>query len=660
MHSFSLVSLFNRLAVLSATAVLFAHCTHALTVFSTDPNITYSPSSSWDLLTTPGSTGTGSSFLLGPHNNGSITFTFPQPSTTFQWWGYQRSDGGVAQICIDGGACQDYSFSNASTNGSENPRLLANITGLSNSIHTIVMTNVEDPSVKAFGQMTVDRFVLDGNDPSGGSYIVFSTDSEVNYSPSSNWTLLAAPGSAGCGSEFLLGDRDNGVVTVTFPYPFTALQWWGYQRSDGGLAQLCIDSLPCSQFSYNNASTNGTENPRLLANITGLSNGIHTLTITNVEDPSVKAFGQLNVDRFVLSGSIPAPTFPSNTFISSVPLGFAYHAPMILGGNTPALNVLLATTSTNDWVVSDLCNSDSCAGHNKYVPGPGSQNSSIQDAVVFNNNAPENSTLVSWRVTDSLTWGNITTANTTLGAATEIPTGESLDGNFGMAKSAYAKCGAGNYNNFLENMFMQGDIVNAVMAFYQLDGSEGVPTGVSSQGSIGGLDANKFTGEVDWIQMDPQGQWQSPASQRVVQASSSSSAIDATDLFSHPVVTFDTAYGALLDLPHDDWLTLMSLVGAQGPDSNGNFLIPCNSTMTLNFYGSQNRNYTFDLANTSSDNGNGFCNPLASDAGSMPTWLAGTQFLDKYYMAFHYTANMMGFAERNLGASAAESTPFIS
>ncbi|EJT96505.1 acid protease, partial [Dacryopinax primogenitus] len=381
------------------------------------------------------------------------------------------------------------------------------------------------------------------------AYIVFSTDSVVSYSPSGSWFILDEPGSAGCGTEFLLGARSNGIVTFTFPAPSTTLQWWGFQRSDGGVAQVCVDNLPCTQFSYKNASTNGSENPRLLANITGLTNKVHTVTITNVLDTSVNAFGQLTVDRFVLSGSLPAPTFPSNTFISSVPLGFAYHAPIILGGNKPALNVLLDTGAPNVWVISNLCNSNNCAGHNKYAPGPGFQNLSIQDTAVFGSGGPDN-TLVTWRVNDSVTWGTSTIAETTIGAAVGIPTGETLDGNFGMAKSAYAKCGAGNYNNFLENMFMQGDIVNAVIALYQLDGSEGAPSGVTSEGSIGGLDANKFTGSIDWIQMNPQGQWQSPASQRIVKTSSSSSGVDATNLFNHPVLAFDTGDNQLLGLPH--------------------------------------------------------------------------------------------------------------
>ncbi|EJU04500.1 hypothetical protein DACRYDRAFT_105559 [Dacryopinax primogenitus] len=64
--------------------------------------------------------------------------------------------------------------------------------------------------------------------------------------------------------------------------------------------------------------------------------------------------------------------------------------------------------------------------------------------------------------------------------------------------------------------------------------------------------------------------------------------------------------------------------------------------MTYNFFGTKNREYTFII-----------------DSGSTTNWITGMPFLHQYYVAFHYTANMMGFGTRNLGASAAQSKPFV-
>ncbi|EJU04501.1 acid protease [Dacryopinax primogenitus] len=374
----------------------------------------------------------------------------------------------------------------------------------------------------------------------------------------------------------------------------------------------------------------------------------------------------MTVDRFIVdvsnhsAGRPTAPIFPANTVLSTVPLQLSYIAPITLGGNEPALEVLLDAGAPDVWVDSVFCTGTNCNGHNKYHPGPKFVNLSIKDTEIYGGGGPDE-TFITWRVNDSVTFGDITIPTTTLGAAVRIGPDQSYDGNFGIAKAYYAQCSYSNiYPNFVENMYLQGIIKNPVIAFYQLDGSESVPSGVVSQASIGGLDANKFTGQVDWIPMGPQFMWTNPTSTRWVQASPSATVQDATEEFNHPAITFDTGDPGLLGLPHDDWVTLMSLLGAEGPDSNGNYLIPWESTMTWNFYGSQMRNYTFNLADTTTDNGSGFCNPSANDAGDTTNWITGAPFLHQYYIAFHYAANLMGFATRNLGASAAHSSPYFS
>ncbi|KZO95676.1 acid protease [Calocera viscosa TUFC12733] len=490
------------------------------------------------------------------------------------------------------------------------------------------------------------------------AFSIYSTDSHITYTPTSSWSLLVEPGSSGCGSEFLLGARDGGGVTFTFPYTSTSWSWWGYQRSDGGVAQVCVDGANCYDFSYYNASTNGSESPRLLATIVGMSNAVHTISFTNIKDPAVNAYGQLTVDRFVLDSTNAAPTFPSNTAIYTVPLSLAYHAPLILGGHSPAVEVLLDFGASDAWVISNLCNSANCQGHNAYVPSSNFHNLSIKDTEAYGDGGP-GSTFVTWRVEDSLTFGSITIPQTTFGAAVQIPSGQNVDGNFGMAKSGYAHCSGGQYNNFVENMYQQGIIKNPVVAFYQLDGTENVPAGVTSQASIGGLDANKFTGDVDWIPMDPQGMWVNPQSTRWVQLSSTSAWGDVTAHFTHPAIIFDTGDPGLLGVPHGDWLTLMSLLGAIGPDSNTNYRIPCESAMAFNFQGTQNRAYAFYLADMTTNTG-GFCSPLANDSGNDTNWITGVPFLHEYYVAFHYSANLIGFATRNLALSAAGSSPYIS
>lgn len=137
----------------------------------------------------------------------------------------------------------------------------------------------------------------------------------------------------------------------------------------------------------------------------------------------------------------------------------------------------------------------------------------------------------------------------------------------------------------------------------------------------------------------------------------------------------------LLGLPTNDWDTLTNLVGAQ--TINGNLLFPCASEITLNFRGTQFRNYTFSLVDTTTNNGNGFCNPTANDAGDTTNWyvqkiccarpcarcqqypcrITGAPFLDNYYIAFYYgnagINSTLGFGVKNLAASAATAAVVI-
>lgn len=136
--------------------------------------------------------------------------------------------------------------------------------------------------------------------------------------------------------------------------------------------------------------------------------------------------------------------------------------------------------------------------------------------------------------------------------------------------------------------------------------------------------------------------WISPGNTRWTSAGNGALVQDLTSQFTRTQLTFDTGPSfsnfflnpqpplndlcsdpgdpGLLGLPTDDWKTLVEAIGAEGPDSSGNYLFPCNSTMTWNFHGTQARNYTFNLADTSSNDGNGLCKPLANDAGDTTNW----------------------------------------
>ncbi|KAF9514995.1 hypothetical protein BS47DRAFT_1342384 [Hydnum rufescens UP504] len=370
------------------------------------------------------------------------------------------------------------------------------------------------------------------------------------------------------------------------------------------------------------------------------------------------------------TSSVVAPVFPADSFLAESSLGFSYHATLSLGadakvngGSGNTVQVLLDTGASADWVVWAGCTESVCSGHNVYHPSQQHfRNLSIHESLVYGDGGPAN-TISIWRVDDTVTFGSVSIPSTPFGAADSLPSsGESLDGNFGMAR---AYCGGhlcSKYPGFVETMYESGIIKAPALSFYQLAPDDVVPSGVQSSVAIGGVDRNKYIGTMDWFPLTDDSMWIIPNGLRYVTPGNNAPIVDATKKFTHTSLTLDTGDPELLGLPTNDWKTLVNLVGAQGPDSNGNYLFPCDATMTLNFRGTQNRDYTFTLVDPTTAKGN-YCSPAANDAGNTKNWIMGSPFFDHYYTVWYFgdrgVHSTIGFGQKNLGASAAQSTPVI-
>lgn len=492
--------------------------------------------------------------------------------------------------------------------------------------------------------------------------------SSVTLSPANSWATIDANGALSGGAVFLTANQDQGQVTFVFPTPSQTFQYWAYPRSGGGLASVSIDGVTVGQADFFGHGTTGNEPPMLVFSVDNLTNGVHTVVITNLLDPRVGHFDQLNVAKFVLNGPIPSPrptppSFPSNTHLAEGPLEFSYHVFLALGADSPlnggsghTVDVLFDTGASAAWVDWVGCADPDCGGsHHRFTPSSQHfRNLSIQDTLF--------GSIQTWRVNDTMTLGSLSIPDSTFGAAFVLDA-ESLDGNFGMAKSYCNGQLCVSYPNFIENSFEQGLLAAPALSFYQLAPDDQPASGVSSKVAVGGVDRNKFTGSMDWIPLTADSMWQVPWSRRFV--SSAAGTVDATLQFNHEIMTFDTGDPGLLGIPSDDWLTLTALIGAF-QDSGGNWLFPCAARLVWNFNGSTNRNYTVVLSDQSTSvnvNGTNFCVPLANDSGNVQNWITGAPFLDQFYISFYYGQRgigaSLGFGTKNLGATAATSSPVV-
>jgi hypothetical protein len=484
-----------------------------------------------------------------------------------------------------------------------------------------------------------------------------STDGYFSYSPTTPgvWSEFSISIGSGCGSKTAIGPDGEGSFTFTFPQASTSFEWFGFPGITAGAVTVCFDGQTgssCDTASYFNASGGPIVS---LYRKTGLSNALHTVTVTNIADPSHgNQFGQITLDKVALEGSTRAPpSFPADSFLTEIPLvigpnGAVLVNPLIGSGpagthgeSLPSLLsnsltkgflslALMDTGAAGSWFVWSGCTDPLCAGHASYTPSPTAYNFSIVDTQLYTVNAEE---FDSWRMNDTLTYGNVSTP-ITFGAAFELPNSQNVDGNMGFAKTYFVggPC-AGFYTGFVEDAYLNGAIKNAVAAYYlvriifkPISHKSRITYYSQDQTSgggvvqVGGIDRNKYTGAVDWILMDNDSKWRSLKQQRTVKSSSTATPFNATGYFPIDSFVFDTGYSGGLWVPHEDFTMLLEVAGAK-QDGQGNWEFPCESVMTFNFLGSQGVTYTIPLANTNFPGTfSGYCYANAQDGQDSPDW----------------------------------------
>ena len=71
-----------------------------------------------------------------------------------------------------------------------------------------------------------------------------------------------------------------------------------------------------------------------------------------------------------------------------------------------------------------------------------------------------------------------------------------------------------------------------------MNSSDDPASGLNSWAQFGGVDTDKYTGEIDWIPLTAKGQWQSPTQVRSVRSTTGGDPIPVS--FSTDIIEFDT------------------------------------------------------------------------------------------------------------------------
>ncbi|KAF9515937.1 hypothetical protein BS47DRAFT_730530 [Hydnum rufescens UP504] len=210
------------LAVLGSVALLAAAAPapQPYEVGSLNATITYTPDSSWGTYIAPGGFQTEANtsvavFSTKQTNLSAVNWTTPYPTVTFQWWGYQRSDGGNATVSIDDSLVQVVDYYNKSSPGTAFPVLLYSVASLSPAVHRIYIRNQFDARGtfgSGYGEINVDHFVVIPVDAATTSSAVSTSTSSSSSSSPSATTSSATPTPAVRSSNNHAGAIAGGVV----------------------------------------------------------------------------------------------------------------------------------------------------------------------------------------------------------------------------------------------------------------------------------------------------------------------------------------------------------------------------------------------------------------------------------------------------------------
>ncbi|KAF9512639.1 hypothetical protein BS47DRAFT_1382887 [Hydnum rufescens UP504] len=216
------------LHVLAFSAVLtqVAHATpQPLAVGSQDSSIDYYPPGAWGYANaTDGfSKVDGAGVLMFVFQNASdaeVSWRTPNATETFEFWAFQRSDGGNASISFDNGPETVFDYYNSSGRGTDGPVLVYSTGNLSPAEHTVRIKNLFDVRGtlnRGYGQLNVDHFVIiplsaDVTSSSTSSAAPSSTSSPARTSSTQSSSPTAKPGGSSNHTGAIAGGVAGGVV----------------------------------------------------------------------------------------------------------------------------------------------------------------------------------------------------------------------------------------------------------------------------------------------------------------------------------------------------------------------------------------------------------------------------------------------------------------
>ncbi|KDQ09187.1 hypothetical protein BOTBODRAFT_179203 [Botryobasidium botryosum FD-172 SS1] len=240
-------------------------------------------------------------------------------------------------------------------------------------------------------------------------------------------------------------------------------------------------------------------------------------------------------------------------------------------------------------------------------------------------------------VEDVVSISGLTATSQTFGLATNVSASFATNHYDGLMGLAFQSISTSNSTPVFQTLIDQDKVAEGVFSFYLAENN--------SEIYFGGVNQDKFEGEMNWVTLTLEGGWQIPLD---------SICVDGVPIIAGPVDSVIDSGTALIQGSLDAVQAFYAAIpGSKNattidPTLQGLFTVPCDSTfpeITLTFGGLV---YTIEekyfnsgpITEGSSDCLGGF----SASTSNKPFWVVGDVFMRSVYTAFDVTNSRVGFA----------------
>lgn len=339
------------------------------------------------------------------------------------------------------------------------------------------------------------------------------------------------------------------------------------------------------------------------------------------------------------------PTLPNSAPLDQDGMDFSYFAVVEVGSQKQEMWLALDTGSPSSWVFGSSCTDSVCTSHHTwdnaasstYISNSSSYSVGYGSGTVTGDLGQDTMSIAGLDVT--FTFGSAS-------SATQAFASYPIDGILGLGRSGSS---GWDIPSFMDTVAQDG-LLPANIVGFSLSRATTNPT--DGEVNFGGLDTSRYSGDIIYTTTDTD-TWTIPLDDAYVNGQGCG--------FSGKSATIDTGTTYIL-IPPADAATLFALIPGSS-QSGENFIIPCDSTATLDFAfsGVQYSISPDDYIGATSTGGcmSTIVGHQASDAN---TWLVGDVFLKNVYSVFDYDNSQIGFgvlAASSPSQSATYVTPSI-